>query len=117
MSASELGRLGLRSFTGPLLVSLSVGAMPAACLVWSASRTSKPLLPTPTPVLLFVSVAAVYTNPPVYCLFAGKCCMLNKIFYKNYNPVSAVEAEDECALPGRGLGALAGFQPPCVFLT
>lgn len=43
--------------------------------------------------------------------------MLNKIFYKNYNPVSAVEAEDECAPPGRGLGALAGFQLPCVFLT
>lgn len=30
--------------------------------------------------------------------------MLNKIFYKNYNPVPAVEAEDAAVLEG-GLGA------------
>lgn len=33
--------------------------------------------------------------------------MLNKIFYKNYNPVSAVEAEDEYTLPGNRPGSLA----------
>lgn len=33
--------------------------------------------------------------------------MLNKIFYKNYNPVSAVEAEDEYPLPGNRPGSLA----------
>lgn len=33
--------------------------------------------------------------------------MLNKIFYKNYNSVSAVEAEDEHTLPGDRPGSLA----------
>lgn len=35
------------------------------------------------PVFYFVSVAAVYNNSScILPFFAGKCCMLNKIFYK-----------------------------------
>lgn len=33
--------------------------------------------------------------------------MLNKIFYKNYNPVTAVEAEGERALSGKRPGSFA----------
>lgn len=44
--------------------------------------------------------------------------MLNKIFYKNYNPVSAVEAEDECPLPEQAREPCleSGVQPLWIFL-